>query len=131
MTLSYVGQLLDELSILWTLAVAYSFWLPKTYFPRCIKSRYDPAGRWAAGSEGRVGTMTWVRVTHRPLPVSPASPAARGRRGVCCSLFWDRTLHRAVGNGKGCAGLLSTAAACLCEAAEGTLHGKHQSSLGN
>ncbi|NXW95474.1 ACER1 ceramidase, partial [Alopecoenas beccarii] len=39
MTLSYVGQLLDELSILWTLAVAYSFWLPKTYFPRCIKSR--------------------------------------------------------------------------------------------
>ncbi|KAK2541982.1 Acer1 [Columba livia] len=39
MTLSYVGQLLDELSILWTLAAAYSFWLPKTYFPRCIKSR--------------------------------------------------------------------------------------------
>ncbi|NXJ01676.1 ACER1 ceramidase, partial [Psophia crepitans] len=39
MTLSYVGQLLDELSILWTLAVAYSFWYPKVYFPRCIKSR--------------------------------------------------------------------------------------------
>ncbi|NXQ82545.1 ACER1 ceramidase, partial [Nyctibius grandis] len=39
MTLSYVGQLLDELSILWTLAVAYSFWYPKIYFPRCIKSR--------------------------------------------------------------------------------------------
>ncbi|KAM6231875.1 alkaline ceramidase 1 isoform 2-T3 [Spheniscus humboldti] len=39
MTLSYVGQLLDELSILWTLAVAYSFWYPRVYFPRCIKSR--------------------------------------------------------------------------------------------
>ncbi|XP_029889288.1 alkaline ceramidase 1 isoform X2 [Aquila chrysaetos chrysaetos] len=39
MTLSYVGQLLDELSILWTLAVAYSFWYPRVYFPRCIKTR--------------------------------------------------------------------------------------------
>uniref|UniRef100_A0A8C7EFF2 Alkaline ceramidase n=1 Tax=Nothoprocta perdicaria TaxID=30464 RepID=A0A8C7EFF2_NOTPE len=39
MTLSYVGQLLDELSILWALAAAYSFWYPKVYFPRCIKSR--------------------------------------------------------------------------------------------
>ncbi|NXY76434.1 ACER1 ceramidase, partial [Glareola pratincola] len=39
MTLSYVGQLLDELSILWTLAVAYSFWYPRVYFPRFIKSR--------------------------------------------------------------------------------------------
>ncbi|XP_010153379.1 PREDICTED: alkaline ceramidase 1 [Eurypyga helias] len=39
MTLSYVGQLLDELSILWTLIVAYSFWYPKIYFPRCIKTR--------------------------------------------------------------------------------------------
>ncbi|KFU95647.1 Alkaline ceramidase 1 [Chaetura pelagica] len=39
MTLSYVGQLLDELSILWALAVAYSFWYPKVYFPRFIKSR--------------------------------------------------------------------------------------------
>uniref|UniRef100_A0A8D2QE13 Alkaline ceramidase n=1 Tax=Zonotrichia albicollis TaxID=44394 RepID=A0A8D2QE13_ZONAL len=41
MTLSYVGQLLDELSILWTLAVAYSFWYPQAYFPKCIKTRYD------------------------------------------------------------------------------------------
>ncbi|XP_069734285.1 alkaline ceramidase 1 [Phaenicophaeus curvirostris] len=39
MTLSYVGQLLDELSILWALAAAYSFWYPKVYFPRFIKSR--------------------------------------------------------------------------------------------
>ncbi|NXQ49093.1 ACER1 ceramidase, partial [Catharus fuscescens] len=39
MTLSYMGQLLDELSILWTLAVAYSFWYPQAYFPKCIKTR--------------------------------------------------------------------------------------------
>ncbi|KFO81310.1 Alkaline ceramidase 1 [Cuculus canorus] len=39
MTLSYVGQLLDELSILWALAAAYSFWYPKVYFPKFIKSR--------------------------------------------------------------------------------------------
>ncbi|NXY21177.1 ACER1 ceramidase, partial [Atrichornis clamosus] len=39
MTLSYVGQLLDELSILWTLAVAYSFWYPQAFFPKCIKTR--------------------------------------------------------------------------------------------
>ncbi|KFQ27498.1 Alkaline ceramidase 1 [Mesitornis unicolor] len=39
MTLSYMGQLLDELSILWTLAAAYSFWYPEIYFPRCIKTR--------------------------------------------------------------------------------------------
>ncbi|NXX94754.1 ACER1 ceramidase, partial [Centropus bengalensis] len=39
MTLSYVGQLLDELSILWSLAAAYSFWYPEVYFPRFIKSR--------------------------------------------------------------------------------------------
>lgn len=45
MTLSYVGQLLDELSILWTLAAAYSFWYPRVYFPRFIKSRYDPGNR--------------------------------------------------------------------------------------
>ncbi|NXX75469.1 ACER1 ceramidase, partial [Urocolius indicus] len=39
MTLSYVGQLLDELSILWALAAAYAFLYPKIYFPRFIKTR--------------------------------------------------------------------------------------------
>ncbi|NXG55676.1 ACER1 ceramidase, partial [Hemiprocne comata] len=39
MTLSYMGQILDELSILWALAVAYSFWYPRVYFPRFIKTR--------------------------------------------------------------------------------------------
>lgn len=52
MTLSYVGQLLDELSILWTLAVAYSFWYPRAHFPKCIKSRYGSVGNEFAGCKG-------------------------------------------------------------------------------
>ncbi|XP_060540555.1 alkaline ceramidase 1 [Pantherophis guttatus] len=39
MTLSYAGQLLDELSILWTLCVSYGFWFPIRYFPSFIKNR--------------------------------------------------------------------------------------------
>ncbi|XP_032756682.1 alkaline ceramidase 1 isoform X2 [Rattus rattus] len=37
MTLSFVGQLLDEISILWLLASGYSVWLPRCYFPKFIK----------------------------------------------------------------------------------------------
>ncbi|XP_015682289.1 alkaline ceramidase 1-like [Protobothrops mucrosquamatus] len=40
MTLSYAGQLLDELSILWTLCISYGFWLPVRYFPSFIKNRH-------------------------------------------------------------------------------------------
>ncbi|XP_058137091.1 alkaline ceramidase 1 [Dasypus novemcinctus] len=40
MTLSFVGQLLDELSILWLLATFYGLWLPRCYFPAFLgKSR--------------------------------------------------------------------------------------------
>ncbi|XP_070588043.1 alkaline ceramidase 1 [Erythrolamprus reginae] len=39
MTLSYAGQLLDELSILWTLCISYGFWFPTRYFPSFIKNR--------------------------------------------------------------------------------------------
>lgn len=78
MTLSYVGQLLDELSILWTVAVAYAFWYPRVYYPRCIKSRYDSEGQRVAGSEGRDGTLTLMRVTHR----SPPSPQPAPLQGV-------------------------------------------------
>ncbi|NXR15149.1 ACER1 ceramidase, partial [Semnornis frantzii] len=55
MTLSYVGQLLDELSILWSLAVAYSFWYPKVYFPRFIKSRQHFF--WLSGATTVVTTL--------------------------------------------------------------------------
>ncbi|XP_052601656.1 alkaline ceramidase 1 [Peromyscus californicus insignis] len=41
MTLSFVGQLLDEISILWLLASGYSVWMPRCYFPKFTKgSRY-------------------------------------------------------------------------------------------
>ncbi|KAJ1084951.1 hypothetical protein NDU88_005089 [Pleurodeles waltl] len=39
MTLSYLGQLLDEISILWILAVGYSIWFPRPHFPNFIKDR--------------------------------------------------------------------------------------------
>ncbi|KAG3280606.1 alkaline ceramidase 1 [Ictidomys tridecemlineatus] len=33
MTLSFLGQLLDEIAILWLLASSYSIWMPRCYFP--------------------------------------------------------------------------------------------------
>ncbi|XP_005989895.1 alkaline ceramidase 1 isoform X1 [Latimeria chalumnae] len=39
MTLSYVGQLLDEIAILWVLAIGYTLWFPRRHFPAFIKSR--------------------------------------------------------------------------------------------
>nr|XP_028569853.1 alkaline ceramidase 1 [Podarcis muralis] len=39
MTLSYAGQMLDELSILWAIALCYAFWLPVHYYPPFIKNR--------------------------------------------------------------------------------------------
>ncbi|XP_069864298.1 alkaline ceramidase 1 [Dipodomys merriami] len=37
MTLSFLGQLLDELSILWLLAYNYGLWMPRCYFPAFLK----------------------------------------------------------------------------------------------
>ncbi|TSY41752.1 Protein ENL [Bagarius yarrelli] len=39
MTLSFMGQMLDELSILWVLAIGYSLWFPRTHFPHFVKDR--------------------------------------------------------------------------------------------
>ncbi|NWR41358.1 ACER1 ceramidase, partial [Regulus satrapa] len=62
MTLSYVGQLLDELSILWTLAVAYSFWYPQAYFPKFIKTRRHFF--WLTGITTVISTlMSFVKPT--------------------------------------------------------------------
>lgn len=136
MTLSYVGQLLDELSILWTLAVAYSFWYPRVYFPRCIKSRYDSQGHSVAGSEGTAGTLTLIRVTHRFRPPAhsqlPCKGSALRLRQFALGLdppslssgCADRGRVRNPPMGKGCDGFLSPGAACICKAAEKNLHGE-------
>ncbi|XP_036409609.1 alkaline ceramidase 1-like [Megalops cyprinoides] len=39
MTLSLVGQFLDELAILWLIAIGYSLWFPRRHFPSFVKDR--------------------------------------------------------------------------------------------
>lgn len=35
-TLSLIGQLLDEVAILWVCAAAFSMFYPTKYFPKCL-----------------------------------------------------------------------------------------------
>ncbi|XP_037360141.1 alkaline ceramidase 1 [Talpa occidentalis] len=37
MTLSFLGQMLDEIAILWLLASGYSIWMPRCYFPAFLR----------------------------------------------------------------------------------------------
>lgn len=36
-TLSFLGQLLDEVAILWMLSSCYSIWMPRCYFPSFLR----------------------------------------------------------------------------------------------
>lgn len=52
MTLSFLGQLLDEISILWLLAGGYSIWMPRCYFPTFLgENRWD--GGWPSDDSVR------------------------------------------------------------------------------
>ncbi|XP_054837299.1 alkaline ceramidase 1 [Eublepharis macularius] len=60
MTLSYVGQLLDELSILWTMGLCYACWFPTHHYPSFIKNREQFS--WIVGIVTVVSTlMSFVR----------------------------------------------------------------------
>ncbi|XP_060088634.1 alkaline ceramidase 1 [Heteronotia binoei] len=47
MTLSYAGQMLDELSILWTIGLSYACWFPTNHYPPFIKNRVQ--FQWLVG----------------------------------------------------------------------------------
>ncbi|KAL8177503.1 UNVERIFIED_CONTAM: hypothetical protein K2H54_009748, partial [Gekko kuhli] len=55
MTLSYAGQMLDELSILWTMGLSYGCWFPMHHFPPFIKNREQFA--YMVGTMTVVGTL--------------------------------------------------------------------------
>nr|XP_056723562.1 alkaline ceramidase 1 [Euleptes europaea] len=60
MTLSYAGQLLDELSILWTMGLCYACWFPMIYVPAFIKNREQFT--WIVGIVTVMSTlMSFVR----------------------------------------------------------------------
>lgn len=59
MTLSFLGQLLDEISILWLLAGGYCVWMPRCYFPAFLgESRWD--GDWPPGDPVGAHLGSWV-----------------------------------------------------------------------
>lgn len=49
MTLSLLGQLLDEIAILWLLASSYSIWMPRCYFPTFLGENRWGWGRSSVG----------------------------------------------------------------------------------
>ncbi|XP_041086604.1 alkaline ceramidase 1-like isoform X2 [Polyodon spathula] len=61
MTLSYMGQLLDELSILWVLAIGYTLWFPRRLFPAFIRS---------SCSDPRIHRLALVTVAWWALAIS-------------------------------------------------------------
>lgn len=59
MTLSFLGQLLDEIAILWLLASGYSIWMPRCYFPTFLgENRWG--GGWSSVDPTRAHLGSWV-----------------------------------------------------------------------
>lgn len=61
MTLSFLGQLLDEISILWLLASGYSIWMPRCYFPTFLgENRWGGGWAWPSGDPIGARLGAWV-----------------------------------------------------------------------
>lgn len=61
MTLSFLGQMLDEIAILWLLASGYSIWMPRCYFPAFL-------GESRSGRAGPLCILLEPTYPQRPLP---------------------------------------------------------------
>ena len=59
MTLSFLGQLLDEISILWLLAGGYGIWMPRCYFPTFLRENRWSGGR-SSGDPVTTPLDSWV-----------------------------------------------------------------------
>ena len=64
MTLSFLGQMLDEIAILWLLASGYSIWLPRCYFPAFL-------GQNRLGRGGPSVNPTGAHLSFRPFGIPP------------------------------------------------------------
>ena len=53
-TLSLVGQLLDEVAILWALSLGTGLWFPRRYYPRIVKGNRCVFESFLLGTQGGI-----------------------------------------------------------------------------